>query len=104
MTPAERRTAVGRPSATLALRSDAERVRLRLGTALIEHADALWPEGEPAATPEWIREHVDDIVALLKWMYRIGDDGKAASLLRVPRRMHWLLWLFDELDAAPFEC
>ena len=37
MTPAEPRTAVGRLSATLALRPDAKRVRLRLGTAFIEH-------------------------------------------------------------------
>ena len=27
-----------------------ERVRLRLGTAFIEHRDDLWPGGEPAAT------------------------------------------------------
>jgi hypothetical protein len=31
-------------------------------------------------------------------MNAIDDDGKPASLLRVPRRMHWLLWLLAELD------
>jgi hypothetical protein len=80
------------------MRATDDRVRLRLGTAFIEHRDDIWPEGEPAATPEWIRAHVDDILALLRWMYVIGDDGKPASLLRMPRRMHWLLWLLDECE------
>jgi len=93
MTPAERRTAVGRPSATLALRSDAERVRLRLGTAFIEHADALWPEGEPVATPEWIRAHAFDILAVLEQML-----GRDANVRRLPHRIHWFLWLLDNLD------
>jgi adenylate cyclase len=26
-----------------------------------------------------------------------GDGGKPESLLRVPRRMHWLLWLLGDL-------
>jgi hypothetical protein len=30
----------------------AQQMRLRLGTAFIEHVDNLWPEGEPAAKPE----------------------------------------------------
>jgi hypothetical protein len=54
-------------------------------------------QAEPEATPEWIRAHVDDILALLRWMYRIGDGGKPESLLRVPRRMHWLLWPLGDL-------
>jgi hypothetical protein len=49
MTPTEPRTAVGRLSATLAFRPDAERVRLRLGTPFSEHRDDLWPGGEPTS-------------------------------------------------------
>jgi hypothetical protein len=74
-----------------------ERVRLRLGTAFIVHRDDLWPEGEPGATPEWIRAHVDDILAALMQMFAIGRDGRPDNLLRVPRRLHWLLWLLDDL-------
>jgi hypothetical protein len=50
---------------TLPFRPDAEQVRLRLGTAFIEHVDDLSPEGEPAATPEWILVHVDGICPVL---------------------------------------
>src|SRR5688572_31668270 len=85
-------------SATLALRPDAERVRLRLGTAFVEHVDDLWPQGEPAATPEWIRANVDDILAALEVMFAIGPQGRASNLRRIPHRMHWLLWLLAELD------
>jgi hypothetical protein len=45
---------------------DAERARQRLGTAFIEHVADLWPEGEPAATPEWIRARAFDIRAVLE--------------------------------------
>jgi hypothetical protein len=38
------------------------RIRLQLGTAFIEHAADLWPESKRAATPEWIRAHVNDIL------------------------------------------
>src|SRR3954462_13453984 len=61
-----------------------ERLRLRLETEFIRHADAIWPEGCEAATPEWIRANTEEILALLKWMYAIGDDGKPADLKRVP--------------------
>jgi hypothetical protein len=69
-------------------------VRLRLGTAFIEHVDDLWPAGEPAATPEWIRANVDGILILLEQM--IGRDGQGVR--RLPRRLHWLLWLMAELE------
>jgi hypothetical protein len=69
--------------------------RLRLGTALIEDTDDLWPQGEPA-TPEWIRDHVDDILALLEQV--IWHDGH--DVRRLPRRLHWLLWLLDEFGAV----
>jgi hypothetical protein len=80
-------------AAKLAARPDAERIRLRLGSEFITHADALWPRGEPEATPEWIRANVDRILAALEKMFDIGRHGRPSSLLRVPRRLHWLIWL-----------
>jgi len=35
-------------------------------------------------------------------MYASGDDGKPASLVRVPRRMHWLLWLLRRFGGRSF--
>jgi hypothetical protein len=78
-------------------RCPCDRVRHMLGAAFVEHAGDLWPQGEPGATPEWIRAHVDDILAALMQMFAIGRHGRPASLLRVPRRMHWLLWLLGDL-------
>jgi hypothetical protein len=75
-------------SATLPFRPDAERLRLLLGTAFIEHVDDLWSQGEPAATPEWILAHVDDILAELEQAFAIGHHGRASSLLRIPHRLH----------------
>ena len=46
----------------------------------------LWPQGEPAATPEWIRANVDELLAALEQAFG---------------RMHWLLWLLDDLDGGP---
>ena len=83
-------------SATLALRPDAERIKLRLGTAFIEHRDDLWPESEPAATPEWIRDHVDDILAAMEKM--LCRDGR--DVRRLPHRLHWVQWLHDEIDGS----
>jgi hypothetical protein len=39
-------------STSIGAMSDAQQMRLRLGTAFIEHVGDLWPEGEPAAKPE----------------------------------------------------
>jgi hypothetical protein len=78
----------------LATRPDAERIRLRLGTAFIENIDSLWPQGVPEdATPEFIRDNLDGIVAVLDQMV-----GRDANVRRLPRRLHWLLWLLDELE------
>jgi hypothetical protein len=40
---------------------------------------------------------------LLLQMFAVGRDGRAASLLRVPHRLHWLLWLFDDHRAVPLD-
>ena len=82
-------------AAKLAARPDADRIRLRLGTEFIAHRDDLWPEGG-APSAEWIRDHVDDILAVLESPLR--RDGQDAR--RLPHRMHWLLWLFADLDCG----
>jgi hypothetical protein len=85
-------------SAKLPFRRDAEQVRLSARHSVHEHVDDLWPQGEHAATPEWIRAHVNDILVVLEQAFGIGRHRRPSSLLRVPRRMHWLLWLLAELD------
>jgi hypothetical protein len=77
----------------LSLRPDADSLRLRLGTVFIEHVDDLWPEGEPDATPEWIRANVGTILAALEQGLR--HDGR--DVRRLPRRLHWVLWLLADL-------
>jgi hypothetical protein len=80
-------------SAELPFRPDAEQVRLKLGTAFIEHAGDLWPlGGTPSA--EWIRDHIDDLLALLELPLR--RDGRDVQRLR--HRLHWLLWLLSDID------
>lgn len=71
-------------------------MRLRLGTEFIEHVDDLWPEGDPNATPEWIRAHVDEILGLLELPLR--RDGR--DVHRLPHRLHWFLWLLADLDRS----
>ena len=70
-------------STTLAQRPDVERIRLRLGTAFIEHRSDLWPQGCESATDEWIRAHVDDILGMLELMLR-HDDRDARRLPASP--------------------
>jgi hypothetical protein len=85
-----------RPSAyaqKLAARPDAERIRLRLGTEFVSHRDDLWPEGG-APEPDWIRANVDDLLAAL--VLPLRHDGR--DVRRLPRRMHWLLWLLADID------
>ena len=73
-------------------------MRLRLGTEFIEHIEDLWPQGEPGATAEWIRANAFNILAALEQGFAIGRHGRASSLLRIPHRLHWLLWLLADLD------
>lgn len=46
---------------------------MRLGTEFVVYAADLWQEGEPLATPEWIRAHAFDILAVLRQM--LGRDA-----------------------------
>jgi hypothetical protein len=51
------------------LRPDAEHVRAILAAAFVDHMGELWPADEAGPTPEWIREHVDSILATLERLY-----------------------------------
>jgi hypothetical protein len=79
-------------SATLPLRPDAERARLRLGTAFIEHAGDLWLR---ASLPR--RPNGSGRTSTTSW--RAGTDAwprrQCASL---PHRLHWVPWLLAELE------
>jgi hypothetical protein len=83
--------------ATLAQHPDAERIRLRLGTAFVEHVDDLWPEGG-APDREWIRCNVEQLLAMELMLRHDRRDVR-----RLPHRLHWLLWLLADLgmDAWP---
>jgi hypothetical protein len=74
----------------LALRPDAERVRAILAAAFVDHAAELWPEGDAAATPEWIRENVDSILASLERLYEVVVDGEHPNADAFLYRMRWL--------------
>jgi hypothetical protein len=67
--------------------------RLRIGTSLVEHSASLWPQGG-APEPEWIRSHTDSLLELL--VLPLRHDGQDAR--RLPRRLHCVLWLLDDLD------
>ena len=67
-------------SARLAAHRDGERLRLRLGTAFIEPRPDLWPQGDPAATDEWIRSNAFDILAALELALRTGETCAACRI------------------------
>ena len=57
---------------------------------------ALWPAGEPDATPEWIRANVDNILAALeRSLRRDGHDVR-----RLPRQLHWVVWLLADIEPS----
>jgi hypothetical protein len=49
--------------------------------------------GESPATPEWIRAHAFDILAVLERMH-----DRDANVCLLPHRLHWRLWLLGELE------
>jgi hypothetical protein len=83
-------------SATLPLRLDAERVRLRLGTAFIEHVDDLWPEGG-APGAQWIRDHTACSSAAR--MSSLRHDGR--DVQRWPQPTEGLSGVRVRLSLAP---
>lgn len=77
-------------SVDLPWRPDAERVRAILAAAFVDHEGELWPAGDAAATPEWIREHVDSILAELEWLYAAAAAGERPGADAFLDRMRWL--------------
>ena len=89
-TPEEQHAIVLAFSIGLPLRPDAERVRAILAVAFVDHAGELWPEGNAVATPEWIRENVDAILATLEQLYEVVVTGEHLGADEFLDRMRWL--------------
>jgi len=96
-TPEEQHAIVLAFSISLPLRPDAERVRAILAAAFVDHAGELWLEGDDAATPEWIRENVDPILATLERLYAVDVAGEHPGADAFLNRMRWLPPLLLEL-------
>jgi hypothetical protein len=45
--------------------------------------------------------YTDELLAALEQAFDIRRHGRPSNLLRVPRRLTWLLWLLAELDRGP---
>ena len=90
MTPESQHAIVVAFSVGLPFRPDAERVRAILAAAFVDHADELWPAGDDAATPEWIRENVDSILASLERLYEVVVAGEHPDADAFLYRMRWL--------------
>ena len=90
LTPESQHTIVVAFNVGLPFRHDAERVRAILAAAFVDHADELWPAGDPAATPEWIRENVDSILATLERLYAAVVAGEHDDADAFLDRMRWL--------------
>jgi hypothetical protein len=73
-------------------------VRLRLGTAFIEHVDDLWPAGEPAATPEWIAANVDEMLATNERLYAVAVEVDDPGAIEFLDRMSWLPALLNDIE------
>ena len=99
-TPEEQHAIVLAFSVGLPLRPDAERVRAILAAAFVDHAGELWPEGDDAATPEWIRENVDPILAKLEQLYAVVVTGEHPDAEAFLYRMRWLPPLLLDLARA----
>jgi hypothetical protein len=84
-------------SVSLLLRPDAERVRAILAAAFVDHTGELWPAGDAAATPEWIREHVDSILTTLERLYAMIAAGEHPDADAFLYRMRWLPPLLVDL-------
>jgi hypothetical protein len=97
VTPESQHTIVLAFRVGLPLRSDAERVRAILAAAFVDHAGELWPAGDDAATPEWIREHVDSILDTLEQLYAVVAAGEHPGADAFLYRMRWLPPLLVDL-------
>ena len=74
-----------------------------LAQAFVEHVDDLWPAGEPCATPQWIAGNIDEVLAVIERLYRVGLEGHPGSDGFLDR-MAWLPALLESLDEpVPFD-
>ena len=96
-TPASQHAIVLAFSVDLPFRPDAERVRAILAAAFVDHAGELWPAGDAAATPEWIRENVGSILATLERLYAAAVAGEHPGADAFLYRMRWLPPLLVDL-------
>ena len=78
----------------LAARPDAERMRLRVGTMLVEGRHKLWPVEAPS--PDEIREHLDVMIAVLE--ETLGIDADAQPRRFVPARLAWAVRVFRAIN------
>jgi hypothetical protein len=84
-------------SIDLPLRPDAEHVRAILAAAFVDHMGELWPADEAGPTPEWIREHVDSILATLERLYAAVAAAEHPGADSFLCRMRWLPPLLVDL-------
>jgi hypothetical protein len=90
VTPESQHAIVIAYSVGLPFRPDAERVRAILAAAIVDHAGELWPAGDDAPTPEWIRENIDSILASLEQLYAAVVAGEHPDADAFLDRMQWL--------------
>jgi hypothetical protein len=95
-TPEDDLATIGAFTTRLARRPDCERVCALLANAFVEHVDALWPQGEPAATHDWIAGHVFEILAACERLY--GEALCEPMAMEFLDRMAWLPELLKSLD------
>jgi len=74
--------------------------RAILGRTSVEHRADLWPNGEPAATPEWIAGNVPGILdAVARLFAEAGDNDYQPRAVGFLTRMAWLPAMIRDLDA-----
>jgi hypothetical protein len=79
------------------VRPDGDRIRQRLADAFVLHREDTWPQGEPAATPEWIDGHVDIILATIERLYAVAVKGEHPGAAEFLDRLSWLPPLLAKL-------
>ena len=97
LTPESQHAIVLACSVDLPFRPDAERLCAILSAAFIDHAGELWPGGDDAATPEWIRENIDSILTTLERLYAAVVAGEHPDADAFLDRMRWLPQLLIDL-------
>ena len=63
-----------------------------LADAFIEHIDSFWPEGRDQGSSDWIRANVDEVLAVIEWLYNVVAETTTGGAMEFVDR--------DELAAA----